>query len=295
MNENIDGEYAARTRLREAEWLAEQRKRDPAFDPWRKPDEIRRTNAEISSDQEGGDDAGGVSNTAPAGIATQQAQDALVGMPPRDALRAAQQAHREAVAARDRAQELADRAKQRAEQADAELADYADLDERITAFYVRQIESDAQAELPYPLARAQAERGKVVDKIAAAHKPHARLAGQTKAADQQVQQAHRQLQAAATRVITQHAEELADELADAEQDACDKRTQLLSLARSWLPLGQPGPTALPPRVQKLLTNAPPRAHEDGDAIARWRDWHQRLIDDADAAWDGSDARDSSAT
>jgi hypothetical protein len=226
--------------------------------------------------------------------ATQQAQDALAGMPPRDALRQAQQAHRAALADRDRAAELAERAEQRAAAADAELADFADLDEKITAHYVRQIESDATAELPYPLARAQAERGKVVDKIAAAHKAHARLAAQAKAAEQHVQQALQQLQAAATRVITQHAEAMANELIEAEQNARDKRTQLLSLARSWLPSGHPGPTALPARVHKLLTSAPPQATEDGDAIKRWRAWHERLVDDADATWDGADARDRSA-
>ncbi len=168
--------------------------------------------------------------------------------------------------------------------ADADLASYRDLDERIIAASIASLKvGEADGHLPYALAAEQRQRGAAIDNLDAARKALDRLGAELRQAEQHANTAKATLARAAVDVVMRRADGVADRLELVEREALALREQLLSLSMTWFShFGGPAPCSA--RMVKLVSEPPPGANavHKPAMITEWRGTHAALVDDPDA-------------
>lgn len=179
---------------------------------------------------------------------------------------------------------LEQRAQERMDAIDAELADYADLDDQIAEFSVSQIREDKHDLLPADLDAAQLARGRLVDRIDAGHKAYAKLHAEAEAARQELQKASQRRSVAAAHIVRLRADEVAQELETIEEARYKLRVQLTSFGGLWLnfPNGSASLLGLTVRARDTLMKDRPEAQVDSGYSANVRDWFNRLMNDHEA-------------
>jgi hypothetical protein len=216
----------------------------------------------------------------------------------RAALAAAIEARTAAASHLAAAEQAASRAAELLADADAQLADHADLDNRIGDAQAERIAAWASTggdapppsfdDLPHDLAEARSQRDKAVSRAAAARGASVSLDIAKVRAAEALRQAEQCVSDAAVAVLIEEAEPLAAELVETKRRAWDLADRLTGLTQLWAgsppqPI-RPTPAMLDAlhldRSERPILAAPSEAHE----AACWRAYHAALIADATAAF-----------
>lgn len=240
--------------------------------------ELARERAQQQTEAEAG------ANQAAAAIdAERRAAESLTDAELRDALQQAIGSYDYALNQVGIAEANVDRAKQRMDAADAELADYADLDDQITAHHVVQIKQGTDHPLPAALHAAEQQRGQLVDRIAANHRVHATLANELQEAQRHLAAAEAARSRAASYVIAKFYDAVATDLSCAIDQVVVLRRKLVSAAAVWIASpGGAAPLGLSSKAKSAVHRQINDVQPETIQIDAVRDWHTRLLNSADA-------------
>ena len=164
------------------------------------------------------------------------------------------------------------------------LAPYADLDERMISAQLDKVKAgNASDSLPADLEAQRSERGRLIDRSDLAAKTLDRLLLEQQLATTHLKSATSIANAAATRVIIASLMSRIAQIKELEAEAAEYRSELQSLAETWLPGadGSPRPPQLPVAMVTLLREPPQNTRALANAAQRqaFVELHQRLLND----------------
>jgi hypothetical protein len=198
------------------------------------------------------------------------------------------------LAVQAKAAKAAVRGDQLVAEAEARLASFASLDEKIAAHHADAIRAQTTApslQLPPALAAQRAQRQQATEDIAAAKAALALLEGELQQATHAANAAEAAAAAEADAILRQAADALADELALVRAKAWALEDQLHALAALWLPgpSGNPARRVSPRAVAILQAEARPGEPVGGSparfaAALAWRQYHAALLADPAAVF-----------
>ena len=196
---------------------------------------------------------------------------------PHEALAAAQRDLATARADVAKARQAADRASARRDKAEADLAQYASLDDEIEEAVATAIRDDTDDTLPTHLAMASRDRAIGVDRLDHAIRAERRLASELRNVEANCEVAEKRVKAIASVLVMQQAEELAHELAEVEAKALALQERLLALAHSFLPSHNGAAMALPASVVKAINDPKPVPEKRDALVSDWRSMHAMYV------------------
>jgi hypothetical protein len=202
------------------------------------------------------------------------------GLDPLAAVAEAKATHAEAIAALETAGDVFDRATDRLTKAEADLASYDGLDDRVEDWTVQRLKEGRSTDLSLDLKQQLVDRARARDRVEIARGAHTRLARELHDAEIACQSAERVARAAATAYLMHHAESMADDLIMIEAEAVKLRSILHGFASASLP-GLHGVFALSPKITRALNEPMGVAQPDPKAIALWRQRHSDVLTAAD--------------
>jgi hypothetical protein len=178
--------------------------------------------------------------------------------PPRIGLRRALAERDRAKLDRDKAGAVAQRAAERVKLCEAELDQCSDLDEQIDQFHLQALREGTNSELPYALSVAAQDRDRGKDRLEHAIRANRTVTDELRQAERHLQQQQSVVGRWATKIILDHAEQLAAEWQAVQNEADARRAMLHALSYAHFP-AQGGPPSLSPRVLGVIKaeNAPP--------------------------------------
>jgi hypothetical protein len=137
-----------------------------------------------------------------------------------------------------------------------ELRLYNDLDERVASAIAGELRTVGKADVPYALAMEQRQRATASERYTHLAKAHALINGEVAQRRAEVSECESQMRAAALAILAAHGQDIAEQVAEAEQVVLVGRGQLVALAHL-------GPIALSPYMLRILANepTPPKVNE----------------------------------
>jgi hypothetical protein len=182
----------------------------------------------------------------------------------------------------------ADRGAERVGELENQLAHYADLDTRIAAAKAQAVRQNVETPLPPDLIEARAERASLVEQLADARSALALLDEDVTSANASLNRAVAVRDAAATAIITRHAELVAGRVEVVLERLFDLRRELLSVTSIWVPGADGSIASLPvtDKVRVALRRTDERPPIDEDLKAATAAWFERLKTNGEALIDG---------
>jgi hypothetical protein len=171
------------------------------------------------------------------------------------------------------------------------LAVYADLDDRLVQADLDGLKAGAAPDsLPAELAQQRTERGHLVDRIDLAAKTLLRLEEQNALALLRNGAAKAVAHQAAGNLIRAVLQRRCALIKGLEQTICGYRSELLTLAASWISTGDAqrpmGPIALTQEMLKALNETPPVPQATEDLRRQFAALHAKLLEDPMLEFDG---------
>jgi hypothetical protein len=216
---------------------------------------------------------------------------------PRLALQAAKGRCGELAAALEAAQAAASRARGLVTEAEAALRRFGDLEGRVKAHRVAEVEAwtagrgpKPSSDLPSALAAEVAARRDAAEHAETMRATHAELAAKASALEAQFREGKAAVSRAAAAVIMAEGERMAAQVLALEAEAGELRKQLIGL--DWAGMGALSGRPLPtPGMAQVLRGKPANVHVidqmppglSATFQAPWKAWHAALMEDTDAA------------
>ncbi len=208
----------------------------------------------------------------------------------RDTLRTLIQQRDAALVVREKSRDAADRANAFIARLQAGLRDFAGVDARIADERAQQFkvalaegETAPSLDMSPELVALSARRMNLENQLAAGQQAQQQLAQELRDAQQILDNLQAQVLTAAKKVVANHADTMAAQLADMEQRAGAARRRLLGA--SAMRTQDKGPFPLQPQTIALLRDSPSNSiftRNTGDDVRFWDAWRERLMTDADA-------------
>jgi hypothetical protein len=206
---------------------------------------------------------------------------------PREGLESAKAELAMAEVERDEAGEVVDRALQRLAKAEADVAEYEGLDERIDAWHISETRSGRVADMPYSLIAASREKAAATDRLEHANRAQRKLSAELKSAEQRVQQRQREVSVWAQRVMVQeHAEAKAAKREALLAEADELGAELEALFVCSFPSAGGLPPITPSIMQALNRQSRPRTEHAPLLLEphkqQWMKLHAKLLEDSES-------------
>lgn len=220
---------------------------------------------------------------------------------PRDLLRAAIAERDERLRRAEAARTALTRANDLLREAEAQSAEFAEVEEAIIAHRADRVRAWAGSggkkpdmDVPESLIARRKSRDEASDRVSAARSACKALSGELNAAKSVLARAERNASEAAISVVVEEAERIAPRLDAAKREAWLLTYQLRGLSELWLPTGlekTPRPVHLSPQVLAALyleePQFPPLMRPEAKQGAAWRSFHTALLSDPEATFEGA--------
>lgn len=206
-------------------------------------------------------------------------------VPPRMGLKLAINERRVAAEFRGKAGQVAARASDMLVALELELSQFNDLDQKVDECRLQQArDGNFNHDLPYSLVSALRDRDLIRDRLDHARRASDKLQGEFRAAEQALQAKDRIISAWATRLLSDHADSLADEL-DRVRAEYEQRRSMLYALTFLTPTNSIGPIEVSRKLHEALSTSPQQFGQSYDQlrpmVEEWSRAHAELTVDPD--------------